>query len=215
MAGRTQPKPDSSSRWATESKKVSKTWSKARGAKAGGGYSNPEIEDGNYVARVIKAKADFTKGTKTNPSMPYVSLTLVVVDGDYAGTKLMRMDRLNDQDPERAAGAQERFAKTMDGIGYDCSELELSEVPKLIDSINKDKPFCHITVKNSTGDSGKEYLNVYCNKEATKEELENLDIASDAGEGEEGDLETSSATTTKKTSPKAGAKKASRGNARK
>ena len=214
MAKKAATPQDTSARWNEESRKAQKTWKKAREAKAGNDFSNPEIADGNYVARVLKAKADFTKGDKKKgyASIPYVSLTLVVVEGEYVGTKLNRMDRLGGNDEDQAVANQERFAKTMDGIGYNCEELELKEVPDLVKSINDDKPFVHITVANNTGKDGKEYLNVYCNKVATQDELDELGIGDDAGDDAEDDTAEEKAEPKKTSAKKA---PANRGTARK
>ena len=175
--------------WTKASTDAKATWKSARKAKAGS-FEEAEIEDGTYRAQLIDAKADVTK-----KGQPYTNLTFVVLDDPYTGDKHRRADFLTDDDEQRQAQKLEGFSKTMSGLGYDVSELEMSEIPDLIEDVKKDKPFVEIYVRAWQGERS-HGISIYVNRLLTDEEIEEV---KDAVE-EEGDDEPEKAP--KKSAPK-------------
>lgn len=160
--------------WAKAANQAKGSWKSARKAKAGQFQEDPEIEDGTYFARLVNAKADFTK--KSN--VPFFRTTFVIVEGEYKGDKHSRMDFLTDDDDERQAAKQASFSKCMSGLGYDVEELEFPEIPQLAADLIKDKPYVEIYVRNWQTDNG-HGTNIMVNRQLTEDEISGLDFTGD------------------------------------
>ena len=154
--------------WNKQTAKAKKTWKSSRKAK-GGRFEDVEIEDGTYHARLSKGTASISAKSK----VPYVVTKFVILQGDYEATTVRRQDFLQDDDAERQSMKQESFAKAMDGCGYDVSELDLSEVPQLVDDLNEDRPYVEIGIVNWQSDTNHGY-NCYVNRLLTDEEIAEL-----------------------------------------
>ncbi len=166
--------------WAKAANQAKGSWKSARKAKAGEFTEEPEIEDGTYQARLVNASAGVTKKS----SIPYVRLVfLIVEDCDYKGDKHSRMDFLLDDDDEKQAAKQASFAKCMSGMGYDVEELEMTDIPDLVDDLNKERPFVEVWIKNWQGEKshGK---NVNVNRQLTEDEVASLDLDPEDGDGD-------------------------------
>lgn len=168
-------------------KKQGKTWSKARKVE-GGSFGVPEIEDGTYQGRLTSAKLGVTKAKKGQDPQPWVNMSFVVLQGDYAGTRVRRSDFLTNEDEERQERNMENFFKTIQSLGFETAELKMEDLPDLIRDLNKDKPYVEIAISNWTSDkdNNKKGLNVYVNRELDKEEVKDLQAEDTDDQPEEG-----------------------------
>lgn len=125
------------------SKVPAKVWQKAKETPAGGGkFEIPDIQDGNYAARVVGARTGMTKGS---PATPYVSFTLEVFDdAQYDGVKLDKFHGIKDLEKDLP-----RVVKTIKGMGYNIpDDLPPEEIEDLVAQIAKDEPEVVVAVKN-------------------------------------------------------------------
>lgn len=139
---------------------------KGRTAKAGT-FDVPEIDDGTYLAQVVKASVRVAK------NQPAFSIDLVVTKGEFEGVKVQRFDVLghgfqtglgDDEKEEAELRNMESFCKNVQGCGIETEKLVLADLPELADSLTEDKPFIRIGIKNWSNDSGKRGLNVFLNQ---------------------------------------------------
>lgn len=120
------------------SKSGAKIWKQKRTVDPGQGFSQPELDDGQYIARHSK----MTVGT-TKAKLPYVSWTFVIAEGEDKGKRPNKFYNL-----DKEVG-MEQLSKDLQRAGFDIADLELSEIPGLADEMNEDKPYLRISVKNN------------------------------------------------------------------
>lgn len=170
--------------WAKAAGKAKSTWKSARKAKGGQGFEEPEIEDGTYRARLVKASFGVSKKSHA----PYTNLRFLIVEPDspFKGNKHGRLDMLMDEDEERQQKNQENFSKTMHGLGYELEELDIEkDIPDLVEDLNKSRPYVELYIKNWQSDKN-HGLNIYVNRTLTEDEVEELGL-SDEEAGDDSD----------------------------
>ncbi len=138
-------------------------------------YSEPEIDDGQYVARITDAKLAQTRKDKSW----YVRFSYVVLFGDFGGTELSSMDMLTDSPVGDTGLTQiDLFKQRLESMDIDPTKLTAQQFPQLMEHIKDEGPCVAITVANkyytkSNGDEGHR-VNVYVNNPVTEDEIDEL-----------------------------------------
>lgn len=156
-------------------KKGEKAWKKSRTAEPGDSFSQPELPDGNYDARITAARYG-----KTKAGDPYVSFNFKIVDGEYEGERPNKFYNLSDEQ------GMEYFVKDLKRLKIETEEMTMADVVEVCEQINEDQPGVSLntktkSVKNKKTKKMEDRLNVYIDKP--------IDIADEDDDEEEDDEE--------------------------
>lgn len=121
--------------------KARKRWAESRKKKDSyGGLKFGEIPDGQYPARLVKARCGITKNGDGDI---YYSLDFVLRDGDHDGTQVdVYHDLSTDQKADSAA-------RTLKRLGFEIDDLDPVDIPEIIADLNGDPPDVILGVKNA------------------------------------------------------------------
>lgn len=149
-------------------KNAAKLMQKAKEAEnSSGDFSVPEIEDGNYIARV---KAGV--GVTPKAGVPYVEFKWTIVsnadgtDSEFEGKGYRQTFFLNDHegDLEREEKTWEFLGKTLKACLSPNIEFESAEdLEDLCKQITEEKPHVNISVKSGEGKKGR-WISAYFNR---------------------------------------------------
>ena len=143
-------------------KGMSKKWNTARKVKDDFG-GPPELADGTYVAQVASA------GVGASKEVPWFRIGFVIIRGDedVIGKQPSMFQRLlNPQDPDDPRGMENLF-KALQRLGYETDNMEMSDLTDIAEHLSntQENPIIvTIRVKNTVGNDGRKYQNVYVNK---------------------------------------------------
>lgn len=110
------------------------------------GFSNlkyGEIADGSYPARLVKARAGVTKKEDI-----YMSLDFVIRGGEYDG---VQVDVYEDLSTDQKSDSMIRTIKRLDFEITD--ELDPTDIPKIVDALNKEPPDVMLKIANKTANA--------------------------------------------------------------
>jgi hypothetical protein len=128
-------------------KKASTTWKDAR-TKAAESSGGTEFDDGKYLARLVKGEIG-----KSEAGRLQVTWHWKFLEGEYETQIKYAYQGLETLEN------QSYLIKDLERLGYDCSELDLTELQEVLDDVRKNKPTCRITLKTKG-----EFQNVYINR---------------------------------------------------
>ncbi len=154
-----------------------KAWESARAAEPGGKRELPQIDDGTYPCRMKKMKCD----TSNKDGTPYVSITLVVLEGEFEGVVLDKFHSLKDWEQDLP-----RLVKTLKAAGYEFPDNITNEkagefIESIAEDVNSSEPEVMVAVENreyAATKDGDDYkkgdmipaMNVYINRPRSEEE---------------------------------------------
>lgn len=172
--------------WDQFSKAGKKVWDKAKKAKAGS-FEQPDVPDGTYVGKLVKATLKVFPAKDKKNAAAVFQRTYVITRGggndEVVGLQPKRDDWFNlpdnpsndeADDTVKFQTNMEYFAKDIQGCGYNSNNLSLDDFPDLMKNMNdaaksKENAEIKISIKNTTGSDGKNYMKVYANGYAEDE----------------------------------------------
>ena len=124
------------------STKYKKAWKEARKADPGDS-GTPTLPDGRYNARVTGAKAGVAGGQNGKPKYLFFSISTVITDGQYKGTRVPHYFSL---EPERMDWA----VKAVKRLDYEFEDDSASpaDMKGIAEDLNETKPLIQISCKN-------------------------------------------------------------------
>lgn len=143
-AGKPSPAPKESDDFEAlaNSSKYKKAWKEARKADPGDS-GTPTLPDGRYTARVTGAKAGVTGGQNGKPKTLFFSISTVITEGQYKGTRVPHYFSL---EPERMDWA----VKAVKRLDYEFEDDSASpaDMKGIAEDLNESKPLIQMSCKN-------------------------------------------------------------------
>lgn len=148
--------------------KAKKTFSEAKKFKhrEGTSFGPAPIPDGTYSAVVTAQTSVPVKGKMEG--VPIVRIVATVNDGEYEGiepNKTFFCEGLEvSQDPTDRPTAEQELLGLLAWLLPDIEIEDVEQVPDALALLNERGPICLVGVRNTKGDNGKAYQNLYFNK---------------------------------------------------
>lgn len=156
-----------------------KRFNEAKKAKPSDGGGPPDIENGQYFARI---NIDCSKDTK---GVPVVTIRQKIVSGDYNGLSWGSKFWLAGDDDKQVQMNWDKLSRAIQVLAdvdeEDFNSWKLPQLVAVLAQIDEEPPYCSIGVKN-TESNGKEYVNVYYNKLVDADDIPDME---DSDEGED------------------------------
>lgn len=161
--------------FASRAKGLTDAWAKAKeestNRSSGPGFSNEELGEGYYPAKVISVKT----GVPKDPNKaPYVIFNYLIVGEDCEGEAIATYNDIA-ANPVSKSGSSP-LSRTLDRIsrtGYDIPD-DPTELVELASTITKDKPLVELHITWSEGKDGKSYQYVNVVRPVTEDDFDSI-----------------------------------------
>lgn len=140
-------------------------WKKSRTVepKTGGGIPE-DFRTGTYNAQLIDASLGVKRVDEKNGRItkkvdaPSTQIKFKLVGGSFPGFTTSQFQTLNSETGWNI------FSETIQKLGYDTKEMELADVPGVIDELKKEQPYVSLYIKREDSEQYGTQLRVYVNK---------------------------------------------------